>query len=236
MAGDADSMSGLGECEANGYYQSVLPSGGFRCSARSAAATPPDFTEELAMLRSILLLAVLIPGTPAPQPKPYYHPTCPGDTLVYHELGKEYKWVVKRTEETVGAVVVSVHATDARGELHPLYGVSVTEKGVFKLWTDGRYFTQPPCILKLPYRPGDKWEIHDDGNGGRFPRVDCILTTVREEEVVVGAGKFKAIRLDDEEMATGNKRSWWMAPRVGIVKVTSDSGQSMELKSFTPGR
>ena len=67
-------------------------------------------------------------------------------------------------------------------------------------------------------------------------------TTGKEEEVEVPAGKFKAIRVEMENVINGAvfRTTYWHAPGAGMVKIVSHDhkrGDRVQvLKSFTPGK
>jgi hypothetical protein len=80
----------------------------------------------------------------------------------------------------------------------------------------------PELFLRLPLKAGHRW---------RYAHFDAAV--VREEEVTVPAGKFKAFRVefhrsDDEEggrpmcnlIGTAEEITMWLAPGTGVVKET----------------
>jgi hypothetical protein len=95
-------------------------------------------------------------------------------------------------------------------------------------------------LLKLPAKAGDTWEWEDRAaDAGRRQKIKFKI--VGEEEVEVPAGKFKAIRVSEEEEVRGRttKHESWYAPDVGLVKRVTQLvvGEGVILlKSFTPGK
>jgi hypothetical protein len=165
-----------------------------------------------------------------------YAPTCVGDRQVYEQRGPngttEGAHVVAKVEEKDGALRVTIQRD---GETSVWTDMVVSEKGVVWHTLRGFKLDYPVPAVKLPLKPGESWEY--EPKSGHFKRT---YTVGREEEVDVPAGKFRAIRVE-EEFTRGDERqrhTFWHAPRVGIVKAvirTETAEWTQVLTSFTPG-
>jgi hypothetical protein len=202
------------------------------------------------LVTSVAALALTY-STSAPVPKggAFYHPTTVGDRWTYQYPDAEVDYVVTKVEEKEGKKVVSVGRVRDGGKVTPHNKVEVSNKGLFQLESvvvmvsfgggpapaDGWKVEEPPlCLLKLPARPGDKWESQ------RHPEVPFSYKADRPERVKVPAGEFTAVPVDVVATFPGkDSLQWryWYAPGVGVVKWTFDKGQGeVVMKSFTPGK
>jgi hypothetical protein len=111
--------------------------------------------------------------------------------------------------------------------------------GVFRHQLNGEALPQPICVLKGQARVGDSWQISDTEEG-----VEVIIKAkvIALEEIVVPAGKFKAlcveyeVFVDEETIVT---MTHWFAENVGMVKQVVDAGESqfvIELERYQPVR
>jgi hypothetical protein len=198
----------------------------------------------LVLLASSTLLAAPIPK--AKDTPTLYGPTKEGDKRVYEvkvvkakggkEEVTEYTDVVTKAESKDGVVHVSLGRV-INGRPGLTEDLEVSGKGVFHRAVNGRNVDPPMPLLKLPSKPGDKWEYQPQ------PGQTTSFTVGTVEEVEVPAGKFKAIRVVSERSGNGVslQQTHWYAPGVGLVKMsTTKPGLEIEitqvLKSFTPGK
>lgn len=175
-------------------------------------------------------------AAPAPKPPPVpglYFAARKGDTWVY-------EWTTGAQKEEVTEVVTRVEPRD-QGNV-----VSVSR------WTDGRFETPsrtlvsadglarlgeggPFRLLKLPAKPGERWEAESPARKSKF-------MFLGEEEIEVPAGKFKALQVEAvSDVGNGQtvRATLWYAKGVGLVKKVAKSHQSIHtvvLKSFTPAK
>jgi hypothetical protein len=198
-------------------------------------------------------LAALLLGVPAalaaPGPKagdapPLYFPTTVGATAVREQTtGKlvgETTDTVTEVTKTADGVRVTVERTSKSGLRPVKYQTDVSAKGLAQVRFGPREFDPPTPLLKLPAKAGDTWEWEDRADEVRGPR-KIKFRVVGEEEVEVPAGKFKSIRVAEEEEVRGrtSKHESWYAPDVGLVKRVTQLvvGEGViVLKSFTPGK
>ncbi len=180
------------------------------------------------MTRSLLLSALFLPGTPAPRPEPLYVATQVGARLVYqNDDASEETWVVARVEQQDGATVVTLDRLDpVKGELSRDV-VAASPQWLSRVGPAPELLKTPLRWLKLPFKPGERWKAYE-GHEAR---------SVGEEEVTVGAGTFKALRvailIGGDEAA---RYDFWYAPGVGEVKRVAQGKVYRSLKSFTPAK
>jgi hypothetical protein len=192
----------------------------------------------LAVLAAPLLAAPLPKGTDAP---PYF-PVKVGAKRVMEATtsrqpdgapGFESVDTVTKVEAKDGTYRVTVERETKGKSLVTVYEVS--GKGLARVASGGKGSPEPAAMLKLPAKAGETWT-----RGEAAAKV--TLTTGKEEEVEVPAGKFKAVPVTSESDLGGGrpvKSIAWYAPEVGLVKsVTSVNGidTTYVLKSFTPGK
>jgi hypothetical protein len=189
-----------------------------------------------------LLAAVAAAQTSVEQPtQGFYSPTTVGTKWVIasSEGAKDRTFEVTAIEDKDGAKIVTV----SEGQ-KVAWVDSVSAKGVYRIQGGETKFDPPICQLKLPHKPGDKWDLE----GGQLKGT---MTVFEREQVEVPAGKYKAIRLELVEPTprrglggkapVAPKWTFWYAPDVGLVKVirTGPSGVPafvQEMKSFTPSK
>ena len=177
-----------------------------------------------------LLLATLVLLAPVPKDKGgFYFPTKVGAICEY-DCGEEkpHTRTVKRVEPADHGGFVITFKVDGHEDPQR---VQVTDKGLVMLAMSGKQLEPPPCILKLPAVPGEKWEAQMQGMTFKH-------TTVGPEQVEVPAGKLDAIRVDMTHEVAGRqvKVSVWYALGIGPVKVAVDGRTALSLKKFTAGK
>jgi hypothetical protein len=137
--------------------------------------------------------------------------------------------------EKVGGVDLFRLDMIADGQVLSTEHVAADKGGVFRHRCNDQDFEKPICILKSPFKQGEKWqqtlEVEDE-----------VLTISgkagAEEEVQVPAGKFKAIpvRLEVENVdGTVIINTNWYAANVGIVRqiIELPNGQmTLELERY----
>jgi hypothetical protein len=187
-------------------------------------------SQEAAMTPTLVILsAVSLPGAPAPKPPVPYFVTQRGARLVYQAGDAEKVLVVSAVEEKEGTKVVTISQAGPDGKAFVLETVVVSQKGLFHTELFGWPLGEPLCLLKLPYKPGDKW----------VPHTWQEASSVGEEEVTAGSAKYRAVRVDwvgSGDDGSIHRCSFWYARGVGEIKMVVDGEVKRILKSFTPGR
>jgi hypothetical protein len=194
-----------------------------------------------------LALSTLLPvAGPAPKPKGddkpvLYLPTTVGDKRVLEMTGNgtsalSTEWVT--AVETKGGMTIVSFTREEGGPTAFQCGASAD--GMFRVSAGKLVYDPPFRLLKLPPKEGETWEAEVPVSVGG-PSYKFKFTTGKEEEVEVPAGKYKALRVEDEMLINGavHRSTYWHAPGVGIVKMVAHDdkrGERMQvLKSFTPG-
>jgi hypothetical protein len=207
--------------------------------------------EEADMVRvffaAVVVTSVLPVTWAAPRPKDGlagYFPTRVGAKWVYDD-GKESVQEVTAVEAKGGETIVTVSEHTPK-RARAAEKVAVSAAGVYRVELSGSPIDRY-CLLKLPAKEGDKWEFDvprqpGDGQRGGIRGERGTVTVGPTEEVEVPAGKFKAVRLEIEltaingEVVPAVRYTRWMAPEVGLVKMTRGTEWTRVLKSFVPGR
>ena len=197
-------------------------------------------------LATCLVLVAVLPVGSAPRLKEEaartYFPMTVGDRWVvelrYATTADEYTEVVTAVDQKDGATIVTV-GREADGKVGPLSHVKVTDEGLFRMSNLGTTYDPPYCILKFPVKPGQAWT--SEVTSGGAVRTTFKYKAIQEEDVEVPAGKFRAFRLEVDIDSRGQTRKSviWYAPRVGIVKMDHQDGESSYvrlLKKFEPGK
>ena len=187
------------------------------------------------LLAPLMLLAAT-PAAPVPKDEPVYYPARVGARWVVRAGEAEVTYVVTAVEQKAEGGLVSV-GIEKGGQVKPHKKVLVSGEGVFEVELGGAAIKPPNCLLKRAARPGDSW-VTEATVGDTTLRVKRICRA--PELVEVPAGKFKAVRVDEERTTaegTTYKTSSWYAPEVGLVKVEmADGDAALVLKSFTPAK
>ena len=146
---------------------------------------------------------------------------------MYEYRGIENTSVVTRIEEKEGAFLVDVAEESDKRET-PSQQIRVSGEGVFRLSIAGTTLQNPECLLKLPHKDGQEWEVNLGPKFGGYAK----LTAVGRETVETPAGEFEAIRV---ERVGANPGTYWFVEGIGLVKYTHGESEGV-LKSFTPGK
>jgi hypothetical protein len=191
---------------------------------------------------AIVLVLSLASAAPAPREadKPaLYIPTKVGDKRVLALVGSENEWteVVSKVENKEGMKSITI---ESFWKFRSTEQYSLTEKGLFLVSFGDFRYSEPWCIVKAPYRAGEKWETDFTEFGTRS---QSTYTNGDVEWVEVPAGKFKALRVETEHQGKTppTTTTIWYTSGVGYVKKVGRNGDGKEefvvvLKSFTPGK
>lgn len=191
-------------------------------------------------------LALFLPvATSAPKPKGddkavLYLPTAVGEKRVLESTrngaaSEVTEWVT--AVETKGGMTIVSFAREEGGPTAFQYGASAD--GMFRVSSGELVYDPPYQLLKLPAKEGETWEVVPQAPPGETA-LTFKYTTGKEEEVDVPAGKFKAIRVEMENVINGVvlRTTYWHAPGAGMVKIVSHDDNREDrvqvLKSFTP--
>lgn len=142
---------------------------------------------------------------------------------------------VKGVETAGGVTTVTIEDLSSAGRLST-YVVEASDRGVCVVKREEKKLDPPEWILKLPPKPGTRWEAPMFEGKERRPGRTEYRTIMGEEEVETPAGKFKAIRVDVRHREDGDVyQTEWHA--VGWGRVRIQMGKSaIVLKSFTHGK
>jgi hypothetical protein len=184
------------------------------------------------------MVLAIAPAAPVPKEMPPYFPTQVGTKWVYQDGDTEEVQVITAVEESTKGKVITVGKVKD-GQVVPWYEMLASDKSLSKLWCPSGQFDPPLCQLKLPPRPGDKWEFDSSLSAVRFEYKGAAR--VREPEwVEVPAGRYWAVAVEVDVTGGPNdtpfQKTVWFAPRIGRVKEVWSFGREMVLKSFTPGK
>jgi hypothetical protein len=193
------------------------------------------------LLIALSALAATAPAAPVPDAAKgpvLFFPTTKGTRWVYRlpngSLERQEVTRVITGVEWVGKearVTVSTLADDGRAL--PLHTLRVSADGVFTVAEpDGRRIDPPVPRLKSPLSPGAEWEL---AYGDTLLRA----TVGKAEEVVVPAGRYRAVRVGIViRLADGTRvrMTEWYAAGIGLIREMWDRDTMQELKSFTPGK
>ena len=166
-----------------------------------------------------------------------FFPTEVGTHWTYGTVGGEVTQFVHDAENDGEAKVVTIYQVHPRKPPYMVQRLRVSDRGVFEIATYVGEIEPPHCLLRLPHRPGNRW-TYDRRPETRALWFDREEAVAREEEVVVPAGRYSAIRVDSEHQKDGKPaetHTTWYAPRVGPVKWVDGGSRSIVLKSFRPG-
>jgi hypothetical protein len=192
----------------------------------------------------IVQLALGAPGPKLADGPPAYFPSAVGATAVYQstagKLSMEMTDKVTDVVKTSDGVRVTIERTSSSSSKAVTIETDVSAKGLAEGRFGSRENDPPIPRLRLPFKAGDSWDWEprkaDDVRQRKFK-----FKLVGEEEVEVPAGKFKAVRVAEEEESRGRttRHDAWYAPKVGLIKRTTQllvGEQVIVLKSFTPGK
>ncbi len=175
-----------------------------------------------------LIITTTVMGAPtsiAEEADELYFPVQVGAKLVLFGPGRTETMTVTKVEENDGKYTVTVETSfvELPGRKNSrVYEVS--KEGLFRKTEDGKTH----ALLKLPYKEGTTWTSEDVKPGDKL-----TYTVVKQEEVEVPAGKYKAVGVDVvlEELGGETKTStYWYAAGIGLIKEERN-----ELFEFTPG-
>lgn len=201
-------------------------------------------------------------GKSATVAAPLYFPTTKGTRLVYRLLmnvevpkgpagttarvgveESEITEVVTAVERTdAGIVVTLTQEEEGKGKtgtdtfLISPKGVFTTGASVIQPFKGSWKFDPPSCLLQMPHKEGNTWKFEGPAQPGGLVEAKMTKTAHGPEEVVVPAGKFRAIRVETRGTSNGREAwaTFWYAPEVGLVKMAWD-GAVQELKAVKPG-
>ena len=182
-----------------------------------------------------IVLLVFLTSAPAADEKlketPFY-PLKVGTKWQY-KVGAGSLTIKVTKHEQVGEVTCAVLEKSKDDQVLGSDHIGVTADGVYHYMIAGQKLDMPFRILKLPPKKGDNWkvEVKDRGKSvsGSF--------TLGEAEVVVPAGKYKAITAvsDGFQLPEADGKTvkidfkFWFVEKIGLVKHTIQIGDQKEV-------
>src|SRR5262249_26904687 len=133
---------------------------GYTGAARSLAGGQPVPRPLVALLTATALLAGLGAAPPHAQPTPpSWFPATLGARWAHRSTGgQETTLVVAAVEEKDGAKLATIALPLEDGKPFPVEKVSVSSRGLFRVWAYGSDCTPPVCLLRLPPVADHRWE------------------------------------------------------------------------------
>jgi hypothetical protein len=193
-------------------------------------------------MRFVLALVLLpafclsLAGQEKKLPSSAYFPLQIGTRWVYRADNRTIT-VRVAGHEMVGKVLCARLEAKENDKTHVEH-LAVRAEGVFRYQADGKLVEPPQCLLPLPAKVGSQWKVDS--------RVDGLSLTgnfaLAEAEVVVPAGKFKAVTAGSTDFAIDGRKTpmtTWFAPGVGPARQrlwVNGFETVLELESFTAGK
>jgi hypothetical protein len=206
---------------------------------------PHSYSGEFLMSRLVrsfllagLLLAVSALRAEEAMPTTPYYPLEPGTTWTYKSKDGKFVMKVEKMDKVgnhpCARVVLLVDEKDRGQEC-----ISVTNNGVYRNAFGGALPDNPVCILKLPLKAGDSWEIKGTAMGDEFKGK---FKVGEEKEIKVPAGTYKAFPVTSEDLSASGLRpivTSYYASGVGLVRQElkiNTQETVIELEKFEPGK
>jgi hypothetical protein len=189
-----------------------------------------------ALLLTLAMLAMAAPRPKDTAKEPVYFPTTEGTTLVYQVGESEETHVVTKVGEKGGAKIVHVDQIQPGGGMTPLQVVRVSEEGLSLVEEAGKAYYPEWLMLKMPAKPGDKWESKTARLG--IGRIEESCTVGTPDKLTLPAGTFTAIPVTSTQtIGQGNMHQciYWYVENIGVAKITMNGTTVRELKSVTVG-
>jgi hypothetical protein len=181
-----------------------------------------------------------------------YVPTTVGDKWVTADIAVgvppyERTSEVTEVEAKEGALFVTITISVKGHQVARRDVVKVSDAGMFLVESGTAHYDPPIRRLPLPLKVGDTWEWEKPGVA------KWKYKAIKEEEVEVPAGKFKALRVEGEgtiqepaiKAVRPAKVTEWVSPGYPTIKTITKVGDGSEtcdgetttvLKSFTPSK
>jgi hypothetical protein len=140
--------------------------------------------------------------------------------------------------ETIDGKSLARLETVVNGMVAATEHLSSTPQGVFRHRINGVEATPPVCILRYPFKDGEKWEAETTVGP---QHLKLASRNGESEEVTSPAGKYKTVSVVTETNVNGAQinNTCWYAPDVGIVKQNTEiAGKNINLMlvKFEPGK
>jgi hypothetical protein len=184
----------------------------------------------------VLLLVGWSGGAPGPKTEPYF-PSKVGTRWILGVNGgglgddAEETFVVVAVENSPKGKLVTV-GVEREKVVVPQRKVLVSATEVTEVEFGGQTLDPPDCLLQRTDKETPSWDKEEKIGTGRLR----TTRTCRGPEVVeVPAGKFTALRVDEERFVPrgkSEKMTCWYARDVGLVKMERDGEVVIYLKSF----
>jgi hypothetical protein len=166
-----------------------------------------------------------------------YLPLQVGNTWTYR--AGESKFTLKVTKHEKVGDLLCARVEMSMGDVPKSFEhIGVKEDGIYRCSFEGKEAKPPICILKLPPKKDQSWEVACTVGG------EILKGTFKsgEEEVKVPAGTYKALTTSSQDLdAAGMKINctYYFAEKVGMVKqVIEVMNQKivLELEQFEPAK
>ncbi|MFQ3594409.1 MAG: hypothetical protein SNJ82_14620 [Gemmataceae bacterium] len=188
-----------------------------------------------------LMVMVALMGTSAPvggqDDKKFTFPMNVGTVWTY--IVGENRFEIRLTKmEKIGKVECARLEMFVDGKSRSFEHLGIDGNILARHSFEGKPTNPPIALLKLPPKPGEKWNVESKLDGQLFKGT----LAVSEELVQVPAGKYTAIKVSGVDMDLNGQKfnvSYWFASGVGMVKQVSElAGQKVtfELEKFSPGK
>jgi hypothetical protein len=156
-----------------------------------------------------------------------YYPLKEGNKWYYRmEAGEKTFQVVTQLTKVENSPVKGMFRLEMSmdGTVLGSEDLTVDKTGVLRHAFNDTQFPTPVTVVRFPVKEGDTWEQTVAGGGDDMKLKGKVIG---EEEIVVPAGKFKALRVQIEASGEQSETltvTYWFARNAGIVKQTLEVG------------
>jgi len=187
----------------------------------------------------VVLLGSLVPSTPltGQETPKFTFPLNPGTVWTY--IVGENRFEIRLTKlEKIGKVECARLEMFVEGKSRSFEHLGIDGNVLARHSFEGKPTTPPIPLLKLPPKPGEKWNVESKLDGQLFKGT----LAVSEEPVQVPFGKFTAVKVSGVDMDLNGQKfnvTYWFVSGIGMVKQVAElAGQKVifELEKFTPGK